>query len=91
MLDDLPRQVANVNGLNKNLGQREFKGFYFAAILHFSFSCVVISVKNPAARISVAENITATATSDHGTSEFTVEKNANNNGAYNQQFLLFLT
>ena len=82
LLDDLPRHVANVNGLNRNLHQWYSEKANFAAILHCSSFSEVILVRNRADRISVNEKTTEIASSGEGTRLPKTEKNANNNGAY---------
>jgi hypothetical protein len=82
LLDDLPRHVANVNGLNRNLHQLYSEEVNFAAILHCSSFSEVIMVRNRAAKISVNEKTIEIANSGEGMRVPRIEKNANNNGAY---------
>ena len=82
LLDDLPRHVANVNGLNRNLHQLCSEDVNFAAILQRSSFSEAIMVRNRADKISVNEKTTEIANSGEGTRVPKTEKNANNNGAY---------
>lgn len=82
LLDDFPRHVANVSGLNRNLDQRYSEEVNFAAILHCSSLSEAIMVRNRADKISVKEKTTEIANSGEGTRVPKTEKNANNNGAY---------